>query len=29
MAACEPGNTFDFSTPDDVAKFNKLYRRAK
>jgi hypothetical protein len=29
MAAFEPGDTFDFSNPGDVAEFKKLYRRAK
>jgi hypothetical protein len=27
MAAFEPGDTFDFSNPGDVAEFEKLYRR--
>jgi hypothetical protein len=29
MALFEPGDTFDLSNPDDVAKFEKLYRRAR
>jgi hypothetical protein len=29
MAAFDPGDVFDFSNPDDVAEFKKLYRRAK
>ena len=27
-AAFEPGDTFDFADPDDVAEFDRLYRRA-
>jgi hypothetical protein len=27
MVAFEPGDTFDFSNPDDMAEFEKLYRR--
>jgi hypothetical protein len=29
MAAFEPGDTFDFSNPEDIAEFDRLYRRAK
>jgi hypothetical protein len=29
MAAFEPGDTFDFSNPEDSAEFEKLYPRAK
>ena len=29
MAAFEPRDVFDFSNPDAVAEFNKLYRRSK
>ena len=27
MAAFEPGDTFNLSTPEDVAEFENLYRR--
>jgi hypothetical protein len=27
LAAFEPGDTFDFSNPGDVAEYKKLYRR--
>ena len=29
MSAFDPEDVFDFSNPDDVAEFNRLYRRAK
>ena len=27
MSAFEPGDTFDFRNPEDVAEYAKLYRR--